>query len=300
MVTVPDKSLVDTNASEKRVGIFDKSLYKYWIFGIAFLLLYIPVVIGAAKDWLSNDNYSHGFLVLPCSLFLVWLQRDDIKKAIPAPTIWGIIPLGMGLLMQMAGYILQIKYVGMWSIVPTIAGAILLLHGPALWRICWFPTLFTLFAAPLTNTILYKLTGTLQTISTIGSTSLTDLLGYSVVMHGNVIDVPGATLEIANACSGFHSIISILAFISIYGYLFTDKALNRIVLIVLAFPVAIAANILRISVLILAANYGGMHGYHMFHDPAALAELLIDFVILVSIGRSLGCDSLRFAPQSAA
>jgi exosortase len=269
------------------------------LFALSFLLLYLPIILDAGKYWAKSDNYSHGFLVLPCSLYLIWLRRDEIKRAVPAPTLWGALPLTVGLLMQVASYILQIKYVGMWSMVLTLTGAIYLLHGPALWKICRFSVLFTLFAAPLPNTFLYGVTSILQTVSTVGSTSAMSALGFQATYHGNVIEVPGATLEIANACSGFHSIISMLAFVSIYAYLFTSDYVKRAILVAVTVPVALAANIASISILILAANYGGMRGYHMFHDPAALVEIIVDFLVLVYIGRSLGCDNLRFVQQPA-
>jgi len=271
-----------------------------WIFSAAFVLLYLPVIVDTAKYWATNDNYSHGFLVIPCSLYLTWLQRDLIKTVKITPTLWGLPLLILGLGMQVGSYILQIKYVGMWSIVPTLAGAILLLYGPAMWKLCSFPVLFTLFGAPFSNTILTKITNSLEGISTTGSFSLMSFCGYTVAQHGNVISVPGATLEIANACSGFHSIISMLAFASIYTFLFADTLLKRFVILAVTLPIAVIANILRISLLVVAATYGGMHGYHLFHDPAAIAEIVLDFVILVTIGRSLGCDTLRFAPRPVA
>ena len=266
----------------------------------AIVLIYIPVLVGAANIWLTNDTYSHGFLVLPCCAAILWLQKDEIKSAVPAPTLWGVIPLLIGLVMETASYILQIRYVGMWSLVPTLGGAILLLHGPALWKICRFSVLFTLFASPISNTLLAQVTGWLQATSSIGSASLMQALGYTLSRHGNAIELPGATLEIANACSGFHSTVSMLAFTCIYAYLFTDSPVKRTILLLVTVPIALTANVLRICVLILAANYGGLPGYHMMHDPAAFAEIFVDFGILVLIGRSLGCDTLRFAPTSAA
>jgi exosortase len=270
------------------------------VFIVLFALLYVPVLFETAKVWASDDNYSHGFLVLPVSMYILWMQRERIKSAEKQPSLWGVIPLLIGLSLQVTSYILSIKHIGMWSIVPTIAGAILLLHGPALWKICRFPVVFLLFAAPFSGMMLASLTASLQVTSSAGSTGLMSALGFTVLRHGNVIELPGAVLEIANACSGFHSIVSMLAFTFIYAYLFTENNLKRLLLIAITVPIALAANIARISILILAATYGGMNGYHMFHDPAAIGEILVDFTILVFIGRLMGCNNLRFAPQSAA
>jgi exosortase len=289
------RSKVDADVTTKENSNDRERLYASLLFSVAVALLYVPVIIDTAGTWARNDNYSHGFLVIPCSLFLLWIQRARIKQAQLAPTIWGAVPLVIGLLMQIMGYIVRIKYVAMWSLVFTLTGGVLLLFGQEVWRMCRFPIFFILFAAPFSNSYLYRLTSVLQTISTVGSTSFMSSLGFTVLRHGNVIELPGAILEIANACSGFHSIVSMLAFTCCYAYLFAENNFKRAILVFSTFPIALTANVLRISLLIVAATYGGMNGYHAFHDPAAIAEIIVDFLVVMYLGKVLGCDSLRFA-----
>jgi len=261
---------------------------------ILFGMLYAPVLSEAVAIWSSNPSYSHGFFIYPCCLFVLWLQRREIKQAVPSPTLWGLLPLLLGLAMQSASYMIQVQYVGMWSLVPTVAGAILLLHGVKLWRICQFPVLYTLFAAPFSNILLGHIINPMQECATAGAVWVMSTIGWAIVSHGNVIEVPGAALEVATACSGFHGFVSILAVATLYGYLFTAVRWKRMLLMAAALPMAMSANILRLCILIVAATYGGINGYHAFHDPAAYAEVFMDFAFLILLGKMLGCNNIRF------
>lgn len=270
-----------------------------WLFLAGVGLLYAPLLAGAVHQWISNDNYAHGFFVFPLAALTVWLRRDAIRAAPRRPTAWGFVPLALGLAMEAAGGLLQIKYIGMWSLIPTLAGGILLLHGPRLWAATQFSVWFLLFAAPLPNVWLGHVTGTIQAVSTVGASSLMSLLGFPVLRQGNVLSVPGATLEVANACSGFHKMVSLLAFAALYGYLSTSSPLKRLLLLLAALPVALLANVLRISSLIGAAAGGGLPLLHVFHDPAEVAAIGIAFCLFIAIGKGLGCNAIALTSTPA-
>jgi len=263
-----------------------------WLFLFGVGLLYAPLLIGAIHQWITNDNYAHGFFVFPLAALTVWLRRDAIRLAPRRPTAWGLVPLALGLAMEAAGSLLQLKYIGMWSLIPTLAGGILLLHGPRLWALAQFSVWFLLFAAPLPNVWLGHVTGTIQAISTVGASSLMSLLGFPVLRHGNVLSVPGATLEVANACSGFHKMVSLLAFAALYGFLSTESLPKRLLLLAAALPIALMANVLRISSLIGAATGGGLPLLHVFHDPAEVVAIGIAFCLFIAIGKGIGCSTL--------
>ena len=215
------------------------------------------------------------------------MRRDQIKAAERRPEAWGLALLAFGVGLGMTCFLLQVKYIGMYSLVPTLAGGILALHGRQLWRLVQFPVWFLLFAAPLPNVVLGHLTGTIQGFSTLGASEGMGLLGCPVLRHGNVIQVPGATLEVATACSGFHKLISLLAFSAIYGYLFLDTTAKRAALLLLAIPIALVVNILRISGLMTAAMAGGLPLLHQAHDPAEIVAILIAFGLFVLLGKKL-------------
>lgn len=271
-----------------------------WLFLFGVVLLYAPLLVGAVGQWITNDNYAHGFFVFPLAALTVWLRRDAIRLAPRRPTAWGFVPLTLGLAMEAAGSLLQLKFIGMWSLIPTLAGGILLLHGPRLWSATQFSVWFLLFAAPIPNPWLELVTKRVQTLSTDGASSLMSLLGFPVLRHGNVLSVPEATLEVANACSGFHKMVSLLAFAALYGYLTTASPLKRLLLLAASLPIALLANILRISGLIGAASGGGLPLLHVFHDPAEIAAIGIAFCLFIAVGKGLGCNTPAPSPSPAA
>lgn len=265
-----------------------------WAFLAGVALVYAPIISNAAVQWMTNDSYAHGFFIFPVSLFLLWMQKEKIQAAPRRPEAWGLLLIAAGLAGAIGSDVLEIKYIGMWSLIPTLAGGIFALHGRQLWKVVQFPVWFLLFAAPIPNSFLGPVTGQIQWYSTTGAAFIMSTLGYPVIQQVNVLQVPGATLEVATACSGFHKLISLLAFASIYGHLFLDSLGKRAVLLLLAVPIALLMNVLRISCLVAAAIYGGLHGLHLLHDPAEYAAIGLSFVLFVLAGKKLGCKTTLF------
>ncbi len=271
-----------------------------YLFLAGVALIYAPIIAGAADQWLHNDNYAHGLFIFPVSIFLLWMQKDKIASAERRPQVWGLLPLLVGLAGAVGGYLLQIKYIGMWSLIPTLIGGILLLHGPRLYKIVHFPVWFLLFAAPIPNSFLGPLTGQIQGYSCTGAAIIMTTLGFPVIQHANVLQVPGASLEVATACSGFHKLISLLAFAAIYGHLFLDTPVKRTLLVLLAGPIALLVNVLRICSLVAATIYAGLPGLHATHDPAEYAAIGVSFVLFIFAGKKLGSKTALDFPSSAA
>ena len=265
-----------------------------YLFLAGVALVYAPIILDAAHEWFTNDSYAHGVFIFPVSIFLLWMRKDQIQAAKREQEVWGLLLIPIGLLVAMARYFMQIKYVGMWSLIPTLAGGILALHGRQLWKTVQFSVWFLLFAAPIPNSFLGPLTGQIQGYSTTGAELIMSTLGYPVIQHANVLQVPGATLEVATACSGFHKLISLLAFAAIYGHLFLDSLPKRALLLFMAVPIALLVNVLRISALVAAAIYGGLPGLHALHDPAEYVAIGLSFVLFVMVGKKLGCKTTIF------
>lgn len=259
-----------------------------WLFLAGVALVYAPIILDAAKQWIANDNYAHGFFIFPVSIGLLWMRRDQLAAAERRPEAWGLLLVLIGLLGAMGSYLLQIKYIGMWSLIPTLAGGIFALHGRNLWKATQFSVWFLLFAAPIPNSFLGPLTGQIQGLSCTGAAMIMSTLGYPVLQHANVLEVPGASLEVATACSGFHKLISLLAFAAIYGHLFLSTPGRRSLLLLLAVPIALLVNVLRICGLVAAAIYGGLPTLHLLHDPAEIVSICLSFVLFVLAGRALG------------
>ncbi|HZT44231.1 MAG TPA: exosortase/archaeosortase family protein [Chthonomonadaceae bacterium] len=266
------------------------------LFALALLLLYIPVVRDTARAWFTDENYAHGVFIFPITAFLIWTQRQAIRRAVPQPTMWGLALLAGGLLLEIAGYLVPIEFLAMVSLIPVLAGSILLLHGKALWKVVRFPVYFLFFAAPLPGFFLGKISVWIQGLSATGSAQSMKLLGYTIVQTGNLIDIPGMRLGVEEACSGFKKLLALLAFALLYGYLNRLSPGKRMLLVLVAIPIAIVANILRIMALIAVSSAGGLTAFHAVHDWAEVFVLIIAFGMFMLFGKLIGCKTEEPSP----
>jgi exosortase len=266
-----------------------------WLCGLLLVAVYGPILQETSRYWFQNDNFAHGMFILPLSIALLWLQRTQIAAARPAPTWRGLPLLVIGLAIGSFCYLMRVKFIGIWSVIPTLAGAILLLHGPELWQIARFPVCFLFWIGPLPSFIYSPISQWVQTISTRGAAEIMTSLGYTLLRNGNQIQIPGYALEVADACSGFKKLIALTAFALLYGYIYPLSPQKRLLLVLCALPVSLLANVLRVSALIAVFSSGGLNALHHAHDMAEICALIFSFFLFVMIGKALGCKTARFS-----
>ena len=265
------------------------------VFAAMILLIYVRVVFEAQQMWARDDAYSHGYLIFPIVLALLWADRAAIRQARPEPTAMGLPIIAVGLLLQVMGFLLRLVFVSMVSLPIVLAGTVLLLHGKELWKAVRFPICFLFFAAPLPGILLSAPSQSVQSISTSGAAASMKGIGYPILQTGNILELPGVTLEVAEVCSGFRKLFALVAFASLYGYLFNASPGRRMILLLSAVPIAIVANILRISGLIAVASEWGLPGLHRAHDGAEVVVVVLAYTAFALLGKALGCKTVRYA-----
>lgn len=267
------------------------------LFGILLIALYWPALLWIGRLWLSRDAYSHCIYIIPISLFVVWLRRREIREVPAQPSAWGFIPLSLGLTIYSAAYLLRLEMLQMWTLIPVLTGGILILHGPGLWRIMRFAVLFLIFAAPVPYPAEQWINEHLKNITSFCTSEIVSAMGFTLDRQGNLMEVPGATLEVADGCSGYKKFIAMLAFSSLYGYLFAISNRRRVALILLSMPIAILANVIRVVGLTIAVLIGGIPLFEQVHNWAERSVLVFAFILFIFTGKALGCKRLRFMPS---
>ena len=264
------------------------------LLALLLAVVYAPSLADAAHQWVSDGSSEHGLLILPITLGLIWMLRDKVRACRPAPLGAGVWLLGAGLLLETATYLLRLRWFPLLSLVPVLAGAVLALHGTALWRVLRFPILFLTFLAPVPTAVTLPAATAIQRASTTGTTQALTLLGVPAVQDGFDIVTPSLSVEVAQECSGFKKLTTLFAFAVFYGYVYGLPWPRRLALVLAVPPVALAVNVLRILALVLIGSAGGTRALHAAHDGAEVSVVLVSFVLLTWVGKGLGCRSIRF------
>jgi exosortase D (VPLPA-CTERM-specific) len=258
------------------------------LFLACFAILYRNVIADLIHDWSINDNYSHGFLIVPIALYLAWERRGKFASAEARPSSLGLIVL-IGSLIMLAVGILGVEfYVTRLSMLGVIAGSILFLWGWAHLRIMIFPIAFLLLMIPIPAIVFNPVAFPLQLLASRCGEWTLDLFQIPVLREGNVIQLANTTLEVAEACSGIRSLISLLTLGIVYGYFVESRTWARVVLALATVPVAIAANALRVAGTGLAAHYYGAEAAQgFFHSFSGWLIFLVAFAMLFVLHRVL-------------
>jgi exosortase len=251
-----------------------------------FVVLYQHVIAKLVHDWAADDNYSHGFLIVPIALYFVWERRARLKEAVRARSFWGLAVILSSMALLLAGILGSELFLTRISILGTIAGAILFLYGWNHIKILLFPIAFLLLMIPIPAIIFNQIAFPLQLLaSRFGELALL-AFQIPVLREGNVIHLANTSLEVAEACSGIRSLISLLTLGIVYGY-FTDSRLwIRMILAVGTIPIAIAANGIRVAGTGVAAHfYGEAAAQGFFHSFSGWIIFVAAFVMMFILYR---------------
>jgi exosortase len=230
---------------------------------------YWPTIQGLIKTWQNVPDYSHGFLIVPTAVFMLWSRRDTMP-ALGKPSWAGVVAsLAFCGLLRWAGARYFFGFLDHWSIMFFALAATFALGG---WRLVkWaLPAIaFLFFMFPLPFAIEGLLSSPLQRIATKISVWCLQLLGQPCYSAGNIIYVGDNTLEVAQACSGLRLFLSIVAVGYVYLVLTDGPLWEKVLLAVATLPIAIVANSVRIigtGLLYQSTTDEGMR--HLAHDAA--------------------------------
>ncbi len=247
----------------------------------SFVLLYQHVMVKLIHDWWVDDNYSHGFLIIPLAIYFVWERRARLRAVRRKPSAVGIIIVAGSLGALLAGILGSELFLTRVSILGTLAGSVLFLYGWECLRILLFPIAFLLLMIPIPSILFNQIAFPLQLLaSRFGELALM-VCQVPVLREGNVINLANTSLEVAEACSGIRSLISLLTLGIVYGYFSDSRLWARTVLAVLTIPIAIAANGIRVAGTGIAAHfYGPEAAQGFFHSFSGWIIFIAAFVMM--------------------
>jgi exosortase len=272
------------------------------LLGAAIFLLYSSVLSYLIKQWYTDPNYSHGFLVLPFSAYLVWRERDRLRKLESRPSWSGLFLIIFSLGLLFVGQIGADLFLSRISLIGVIAGSVLFLHGKPLLKATAFPILFLALMVPLPTFLYNQIVFPLQLMASQLATSLLELINVvPVLREGNLLILPNYTLQVVEACSGIRSLTSLLALGLAYGYLVERSNAVRVFLVLAMVPVAIVSNAVRVMGTALLTNYFGVQMAEGFlHLFQGWVIFVVSMVLLVAIHGALASTRKLIVARRAA
>ncbi len=253
-----------------------------------FALLYWPVITKLVYDWGINENYSHGYLIPPLAGYLAWERRQQLI-ATPVSRSWfGLVILAGSFVVLLVGLLGAELFLSRIAMIGTIVGGLLFVLGWRHLKMLAFPLGVLLLMIPIPAILFNQIVFPLQLVASQFGEASVAAFGIPVLREGNIIFLANTTLEVAEACSGIRSLVSLLTLAIVFGYFTDPRPTVRIAIALSSIPVAIVANAFRVAGTGIAAHYYGTAAAEgFFHSFSGWIVFIAAFAMLFGIIRLL-------------
>ncbi len=264
-------------------------IIKLALIGALVLVAYTPTIRWMIDRWTGIETYySHGFLVLPISIFLVWMKRRELAKIAVKQSQLGWLLFGTGILIHAVSMSLKVYFSSGFSLMFVVTGLVLLFFGKEYLKKLAFPISFLLFMLPLPLVAIANIAFRLKIFAAQISTFIVRSIGVPVVRQGSMILTRHAELMVEDPCSGIRSLIALIALGALMAYLSNASKTKKAIIFVSSVPIAVGANVIRIVALTLASEmYGTEFALGKFHDVMGILVFVFAFVGLSLVNKLL-------------
>jgi len=251
-------------------------------------VFYRDVVPELVRAWGTDDNYSHGYLIPPIAAYLAWERRRKFMEAPEGSSLFGLVVV-LGSLLVLALGVLGIElFLTRVSLVGLLGGTVLFLFGWARLRVMVFPLAFLVLMIPLPQIVFNQIAFPLQLIASQFGEAVIRAADIPVLREGNVLVLANMSLEVAEACSGIRSLISLLTLAIVFGYIGDTRNWARVLIALSAIPVAVITNGARVAGTGIGAHYyGAAAAEGFFHEFSGWLVFVAAFALMLLLHRLL-------------
>jgi exosortase D (VPLPA-CTERM-specific) len=273
-------------AAEQTQEVTPRSLpWAALLLALLLVWLYHSILYRLAVQWWGDPNFSHGFFVPAFFLFVLWQSRNQLKKVKIKPSWTGLPIIVLALIMLVLGELGVELFTSRSSFIILLAGLIVLFQGWPMFRAVLFPWAFLFLMVPLPTIVLQHFTFPLQIFASKLATLSLQTVGVPALREGNQIYLPHITLEVAQACSGIRSLISLLTLSIMYGYLTEDRNWVRVLLACASVPIAVVANVFRIFITGLVGQWDPDKAQGFYHEFQGWLVFVVALALLFTLHR---------------
>ncbi len=261
-------------------------------FTVALLLLltYIPTFIWMWDRWFARDSYySHGILIPFVTGYLIWNQREELKKIIPSTSPWGIRIFLTGAALHLFSAVFHIYFSSGFSLIVMLIGLILHFFGRDIMLKVLFPILFLGFMIPLPMVLVANISFKLKVFAAqLAATILNNHLRIPCIQDGSTIRMQHTQVIVDDVCSGLRSLISLTALGAIFAYWIQANPFKKAIVFLSTIPIAVITNAMRIVLLSSVSEiWGAQYATGLFHDVSGLVVFALAFILLFLVVKLL-------------
>jgi len=232
---------------------------------LAAAFLFRDALANLWRRWGEQQELSHSYFIPLISLYLIWINREAVKKSVGAPSFVGVAILGAALGLLLLGQLTSIFLLQHLGLVTAIGGLAAAFGGPSLLRTIAAPTAFLFFAVPPPYWLITVLSWKFQQMSSILGVAMIEAMGIPVHLSGNIIDLGDYKLQVAEACSGLRYLFPFLSLGVMAAYMYRGRLWQRLLIVAATVPITVLMNSLRI-----AATGAMVQAYGVEHAEGAL------------------------------
>lgn len=216
-------------------------------------------------------EYSHGPLIplLSGLLFLRQLKTEPVHLGVQNDRWQGVVLLMVAVGFGALGKLAQIDDITAYATILWVGAILLISFGWKQGKHFWPPVLHLVYMLPLPGVLYYKLSTFLQAVSSELGVWFLHVLGVTVFLEGNIIDLGVYKLHVAEACSGLRYLFPILSFSYIFAVLYKGPMWHKAVLLISAAPITVFMNSVRIALAgVIVERWGPEHveGFSHFFE----------------------------------
>jgi len=244
-----------------------------WIWLLPAILVFATLIyayregLSLMVTWWEREEYNHGYLIPVVAAYLLLLRADDFAKANVKGSWSGLIVVLMGAAGLILGELSAVYTITQYYFLLALVGVLIMAIGWKGMRIIWAPVFYLFFMIPLPNFLYNNLSAELQLISSDIGVTVLRLVGISVFLEGNVIDLGSFQLQVAEACSGLRYLFPLTSFGFLLAYLYRGPVWQKLIIFLSTLPITVLMNSFRIGVIgILVEYYGIAMARGFLHD----------------------------------
>lgn len=284
------KSVTDRTWKEdlRRLLPGPKTLAAWGVLAVVFVWFYWSSIRKLLNTWSTQEDYQHGFIVPIFCVFLLWYRRDMIVPFAGRWSWWGLPFLALWAAMRWAAVFFNFGSLPEMSMLPFFAGLTLFVGGWQAIRWAWPSIVFLAFMFPLPGELQGLVSQQLQGVAARLSVYVIQTIGIPAVAQGHVIQLTEKPLDVAQACSGLRMLTLFFALCIGAAFVVRKPLWEKLLIIVSAAPIAVAANVLRIVLTAVLFELARLWpsvvapetAEHFMHDLAGYLMMPIGLLLL--------------------